>query len=125
MLTYDEHRKRAEDKRADVAVAHRPQLEMLRQAAVSASSLTGDRHWDVYLQYLAAAIEDTEEQEKGFMTAMADPAIVDHEAIMKAKLSMAECAGRIKAWRAALSLPKDIMGMGAQAKTLLERMEKT
>ena len=124
MLTYDEHMQRVEKTKNDSLASHRPQLEMLRQASVSAESLTGNPHWDIFLQYLAAAIEDTEGQKKGFSDALADPSVVDTNDIMKAKLSLAECNGRIDAWKFVLSLPKDIIGMGTQAKELLGRMPK-
>ncbi len=120
--TYDEHQARFEEKRAESAAAHRPQLEMLAQAAVKAELLTGDPNWDRFLSYLQAAAEATEAQRDGFAAIIADPATVNHERIMGAKIGLAECKGRLEAWNAVIALPKDLVEMGAQAKTLLERL---
>lgn len=106
------------------AEAHRPQLEMLRRAAVSAEALTGDEHWDRNLSYIQAAIEDTESQRDGFQAIVNDPRTVNGDEMMAAKMAMVECAARIEAFKACLSLPSDLMAMGDQAKELLERMPK-
>ena len=103
---------------------YRPQLEMLRQAAVPAEALTGDQNWDIHLRYVQAAIEDTEGQREAFQAILNDPRTVNSDELMAAKIAMVECGGRIEAFKACLSLPSDLMAMGEQAKELLERMPK-
>ncbi len=122
---YDEWKKKVDAGKAERAAEHRPQLEMLAQAEVKAGLLTGDQNFDIFLSYLQAALEVTEAQRDGFAAVIADPATVAHDRIMAAKICLAECKGRAEAFEAVISLPKDIMEMGAEAKTLLERMPAT
>ncbi len=119
---YSEWKKGVDANKAERAAQHRPQLEMLAQAEVKAGLMTGDPNWDIFLSYLQAALETTEAQRDGFTAAIADPATVDHDRIMAAKICLAECKGRIEAFQAVISLPKDIQEMSAEAKALLERM---
>ena len=122
--TYDDWQKSLEPAKAERAEEHRGQLEMLAQAEVKAADLTGDPVWDRFLSYVQAAIEATEAQRAGFAAAIADPATVDHDRIMVSKINMAQCQGRIDAWNSAISLPTDIIKMGKEARTLLDRMPK-
>lgn len=121
-LSRDEWADRVEAKKAERDAAHRPQLDMLRQAAVGAELLTGNEHWDRYLSYLQAAVEETERQREGFQAIVNDAKTVDHGQLLVAKLAMAECRARIEAWKVAMSLPRDLIAMGEQAKDLLERL---
>ena len=121
-LDYGGWQKRVQAGKAERAAERRPQLEMLAQAEVKAALLTGDPNWDKFLSYLQAALEITEAQPPAFAAVIADPAMVEHDRIMAAKICLAECKGRVEAFEAVISLPKDIMKMGAEAKTLLERL---
>lgn len=118
--TLDEWKGRAP--RTERAAEHRGSLEMLAQAEVSASQLTGAPHWDLYLSYLQAAVEQTKAQRDAFAAAVNDPRQVDYATMMMDKLSMAECNGRIAAWEAAIGLPRELKDMGEQAKALLEKL---
>ena len=120
--SHGEWQEQAKKARAEKAAEHAPQLQMLRQAAFQAEMLTGIPAFDQFLSYLAAAVEDTEGHLKAFEAILADPKVVDTEAIMLAKIAMTECRGRLDAFNAAISLPKDIIEKGAKAKKLLDRM---
>ncbi len=119
----DEFKARTGDKKAEREAAHRPQLQMLARAEVNSRMLTGEPLWDTFLSYLQAAVEQTEGQNAAFAATIADPRIVDGDMIMEAKTGLAECQGRIKAWNAVISLPKDLIEMGQEAKTLLGRID--
>ncbi len=119
---YGEWHKRTEGKKAERAQERRPQLEMLAQAEVQAGLLTGDPNWDIFLSYIQAVLEVTKGQRDAFAAVIADPATVEHDRIMSAKIGLAECKGLIDAWEAVISLPKDILEVGREARTLLERM---
>lgn len=119
----DDFKKRTGDRKAEQAAAHRPQIEMLAQAAIKTQHMTGDARWDWFLSFLQAAIETTAAQHVALAAVLSDPKTVAHEQIMVAKIALAECKGRIDAFNAALSLPKDLIEMGGQAKTLLERLD--
>ena len=123
-LSRDEWADRVEANKRERAEVHRPQLEMLRQAAVPAEALTGEEHWDIYLRYVQAAIEDSERQREAFQAIVNDPRTVNSDSLMEAKMAMVECASRVEAFKACLSLPSDLVAMGEQAKALLERMPK-
>lgn len=109
-------------RKGERAAEHRPQIEMLAQAEVRAAHLTGDPTWDVFLSYIQAAVETTEAQRASFEAVITDPRTVEHERMLVAKIGLAECQARIDAWEAAISLPKDIIKMGREARTLLERL---
>ena len=122
-LTYDEYQKRLETKKAEKAAEHRPQLQMLAQAEIKARNLTGDPIWDLFLSYLQAFLETTEDQQRAFESALTDSKTVDHAGILVAKIGAAECKSRVETLEAVISLPKDLIEMGQEATALLERME--
>ena len=118
----DEFKARTGDKKAEREAAHRPQLQMLARAEVNSRALTGDPLWDTFLSYLQAAVEQTEAQRDTFTATISDPKVVNGDQIMMAKTGLAECTGRLEAWNAVISLPKDLIEMGQEAKTLLDRL---
>lgn len=117
--TRDEYFGRPEAKKP---IDQRPRFELLRQAAIRTELLTGNSEWDSFLGYIQAAMEGTEAQVQSWIELMSDPLIVDHDQIMRAKIVLAECKGRIDAWQAVIELPKDLIEAGNKAKGLLERM---
>lgn len=119
--TRDEYQNRPEAKKPD---GQRPLLEMLRQTAIRTELLTGSPEWDSFLGYAQAAMEETEAQLQGWIVFITNPVIVDRDQIMQAKIALAECKGRIDAWKAVIELPKDLIETGNKAKGLLERMAK-
>lgn len=100
----------------------RPRLELVAQAAVKANLLTGSPHWDTFLTYIQSAVDATERQLKGFEAKLSDPAIVNPDDMMRAKIWASECRGRRDALLAVLSLPADLMKAGEAARTVLERL---
>ncbi len=121
-LSFDDWQKRVDAKGAERAQEHRPVLKMLAQAEVKAGLLTGDPNWDIFLSYVQADVEFMEGLRDGFEAKIADPRTVNHEQIVLAKIGLAECTATINAWEAVISLPKDILEMGREARTLLDRM---
>ena len=103
---------------------HRPALEWLAQAAVSAEQLMADPHWKVYQQYLAAAVGNTEQNADALRRKLASPLVVDHSEILITKIALAESEAMIRAWNVAISMPKEIMEKGEEAKSVLERLDK-
>ena len=121
-ITHDEWKKLVDERKVTNTEPYRGQLEMLAQAEVKAKHLTGHVEWDRFLSYLQNFRDTVEAQRDSFAKAITDPRVVDHGAMLEAKIAMAECKGIINALDGVMSLPKDLMEMGAQAKTLLERM---
>lgn len=120
--TFDEFQAGAKERQTERAGEHRPQLEMLRQAAVNAKLLPGYPGWDIFMTYVQAAMEATVRQADAFQAVLCDPMTVNHDALMRAKLNLAEATGRIDAWNAVIELPKDIAREGEKARDLLERL---
>ena len=121
-ISRDDWQRRLSERKVTDAEPYRRQLEMLAQTEVKAKNLTGDAVWDNFLSYLQSFRDTTEKQREGFANAINDPKVVDYGRIMEAKVAMAECKGIMDALDGVISLPKDLMEMGAQAKTLLQRM---
>ncbi len=121
-MSRDDWQKRLAERKVINTEPYRGQLEMLAQAEVKAKHLTGHVEWDRFLSYLQNFRDTTEKQRDSFAKAITDPRVVDHGAMLEAKIAMAECKGIMDALDGVMSLPKDLMEMGAQAKTLLERM---
>jgi len=123
-LTRDEFSKTpgAMTARRERAASEARNLHIMSQAAVGAGNLTGHPAWDTYLTYLQAAIEATETQRATFLEKLADPMMVDHDSMIRAKLGLKECDGRLAAWRSAAGLPKQIIDNGDRARALLEQL---
>ena len=110
-----------ERKGAEAATHQRPQLELVAQQAVKASLLTGDPNWDMLTTMVQGVIEIAQQQANAFQAALNDPEIVNHEALLLAKMSLRETLARIEAWEAVLQLPAGIMRDGAKAAEKLEK----
>lgn len=99
-------------------------LEMIQRAAVTAESLTGDANWDTFLSYIQDAIERTNSHIATFEAALRDPEITNIDDIMRAKIKLAVCSGRLEAMESIRSLPKDLMDSGKEARKLLATLPK-
>ena len=98
-------------------------LGTLHRAAVQTELLTGNPHWDEFLGYIQAAVEEAERQRDGFMEALDDPNIVDDAQVRKLRNARLACNERIGAWRAVMELPKDLLENKSEIKALMDRME--
>lgn len=124
MLTLDEYKKtRAGLDQANGHDSGLRHLEMIRQAGVKAGLLTGHPHWDTFLSYIQAAVESLEAVAQGFEDVLCDPTVVENSELLKAKIGLAECRAQIRTLNSVISLPKDLMAQGDQAKDILERMD--
>lgn len=99
-------------------------FKMIQQAAVKAELLTGVDHWDTFLSYLQAVLEVSEGHRLDAQEILCHPNNVDHSTMLRAKIALAECESRIGILRAVMSLPKDLIEMGNDAKSILERVDK-
>ena len=98
-------------------------LRMAEQASVKAQALTRDPHWDWFLSFIQAAVEETEKQRNSLLTQLSDSRMVNIDQIMAVKLALAQCTGRLEAWTSARDLPKDLFENGEKAIDLLSRLE--
>lgn len=113
----DEYRDLVKKQQQKVGVQRRAShLHLIEQAAVEAKYLTGDRHWDVFLQQIAYFTEEVRKQREGAARLLADPNVVSTDALLRAKIAVIECDARIQAWEAVIALPKQLIEQGEIAR---------
>lgn len=96
-------------------------LETIRQAAVQANLLTGDRNWDRFLSYLQAMVEKYEQ----LMVAARDRILVDAvdaEEIRHLRLQVARASEAITVLKAVMAAPKVLVEHGEKATEILAGM---
>lgn len=123
-----EHFASLKQQQATDITAKRRQFAILAQAEVLAEHMTQVREWDLFLSYIAAAQEECAKEIDKLRAKISDPMVVDHDEVMRLKVLLEGWIQRQNAFQAVISLPKDLMEMGREAKSLAERMaemEKT
>ena len=112
--------RRKTEQSADAALRN---LRLLEQAEVQSACLTGDPVWDVFLQYIQAAVSATRTQRDAAIARIVSSTTVNHDEMLLQKLIIVECEARIRAWNAVLALPADLKRNGESARSLIERIE--
>lgn len=97
-------------------------LQGVVQAALAAETMTGDPAWDRMLSFIQAALEDAKQAKQAAESALVDPRVVNHEAILLLKMNAALAAERIRTLDAVIRLPADLKREGAKAKLQLEAL---
>jgi hypothetical protein len=122
--TIDEYKKRQKNAHGGASsdAERLLQLNQLRQAGVAAANLTGNQYWDMYLSYLQGAIDQSLECKRAIEEGLADPAMVDHNEIIRLKIALQDFVSTISALRAAISLPRDLERNGEAAVGIIERI---
>lgn len=111
------------EKAKDPVNGQRTNLEIMQQAAVKASHLTGDAHWDTFLSYIEAARTALERDRDNAVNLLKAPNMVDANEIMVLKLSIARLEFGIGLLGGIVSLPKDIQEQGTKAAEILARLD--
>ena len=93
-------------------------LRLVLQAAVQADNLTGDQHWDYYLQCLQGKVEEFQAAERHNLERLADSRVIDHSALLTVKMALADIRATIRALEWAIELPQSIKETGKAAKAL-------
>ena len=106
--------KRIEERRAKnplkaVASDTRGPAELLRQASVKSDLLVNDPHWDTYLSYIQAQVEQLEKMVEDATAKLVDPKVIDHEEMIQAKMIIGEASAMIRAFTMAMGFPTAIM----------------
>ncbi len=96
---------------------------MVVQAGLAAESVTGNPVWDRLLQIIQHGIEKAEEHHAAYLVQFESPDLVDPVELQRLKINVVICAERIKAWKAIVSLPRELMENAAKAIDLAERMD--
>ena len=95
-----------------------PTIKIALQAAVQAENLTGDKHWDYYLQCLQGEVDAHKAAAATMLERLADPRLVDHNTILQMKMALTDINARIVALEWAIRLPHEIKETGKAAKAL-------
>lgn len=88
------------------------------QAAVLAENLTGDKHWDYFLQCLQGALEDSRDREIDILKRLGSPDYIVYETLVRLKLALAHAQGMISTLVWAITLPREIKETGKVAQEL-------
>ena len=120
MRTLDEFRK----DRPRIVASRSPDLRMIAQEAVRMEALTGDEAWDHYNAYLEAALKTATRQMDDAKSHLTDSRLVNGDAIVAVKLSIAALEARIATLKEVLTLPKFLKDQGSLARMQIDDFEK-
>ncbi len=109
---------------AKVAAKRRaPDLRVAQRAELDARAVTAVPEWDTFLTYLQAALETSRKQRSELKEQLLGDALINHDAIMKAKLTFARIEERVVLLEAVIDLPKDLIQNGERATALLGKLD--
>lgn len=101
-----------------------PDLRIAQQGAVEAQRLTGDPHWDVYLQVLQGRVDTVRKVLESHELRLADPDIVEYADIIATKAQVARSKAEIAALEFAMQVPVDLIKNGTDAAAALKAHEE-
>ncbi len=94
-------------------------LRALSRAELSISQVTGDEHWDSFLQLIQGRLEEKRTQRSQASTALEESNDFSPEVLINQKLIVRQLGCEIEALEWVIGLPKFIIEQGAKAKELL------
>lgn len=116
MREKEDYRDLLDDRKKQQFKEQRPDLIQAIRSEVSATKLTGDRHWDRFLEHIQGVIDQKKEQKQRTEADLCSPSVVDHEQIVKLKLRLREDAGWIDALELVQTLPQELQDLGGEAR---------
>lgn len=108
---------------AKAAREQRPMHEFQARAAVKAEALTGEESWDFFLSFLQEARDRSANVADTHRAALGNPDLVDPLAVEKARRGIFLADERVRLIDAIMLLPKDLIAVGKEAKSLLARLD--
>lgn len=84
-------------------------LHLMKQAAVPAEVLMADQHWAVYQQMLQGQVEALIANRDRLVATLMSDACSSYEDMTRVKRLIAECEATIRAFAAAIALPKQLL----------------
>lgn len=93
-------------------------FHLAAQAAVLVENLTGDKHWDYFLQCLQGKVEHAQEAERSQLAALTNPKLVDHDTIIRLKMGLEGIRTTIDVLEWVIALPHEIKETGKVAEAL-------
>ena len=95
----------------------------MAQAAVAMEDLTEQPMWDLFLRYLKAAQEQWRGERGALVDMLVQSDSMAEGTILGVRFKIARLDERIRVVDAIIGLPKDLIGKGENAKSVVERME--
>ena len=103
----------------------KPDLQVIRRAALHAGEITGDKHWDFFLSSVKAKIESLQKQVDAAVERLKTSDIFSTEDLINEKLGIRLLGREIEALTWVIELPQSIMEQSDQAKQPHETVDKT
>jgi len=114
-----------EDKKHEQALYSASNLRALSRAELSVSHVTGDEHWDSFLQLIQGRLEEKRSQRAQALTALEASNDFSADTLITQKLIVRQLGCEIEALEWVIELPKIIREQGERAKELLGTIDKT
>jgi hypothetical protein len=99
------------------------ELAHLVQAQVSASKLTGDPNWDIYLQLLQGRLDDVIKAHTESLELLESPLILEYEKVMMNKIRAVAARAQIDILEWAMDLPTAMREASFNAQDTLKRLK--
>jgi len=103
----------------------KPELKGMQRAALSASQVTGDEHWDVLLSIIQERVEKLQSQMEVAIELLKNSDNFSPDDLINQKLAVRLIGREIGALRWVTELPKQVMEQGDRAKELLGTIEES
>ena len=102
-----------------------PDLRAQEHAALSAAYVTGDEHWDHFLEVVQAKIEKSTTERDKAAEALKNSDDFSTEILINQKLAVRLFGKEVEALEWVIELPQIIMEKGERAKELLGKLDET
>ena len=102
-----------------------PDLRAQERAALSTSQVTGDEHWDRFLEVVQARIKECAVERDKAAEALKNSDDFSPETLVKQKLAARLYGKEVDALKWVIDQPRIIMEKGERAKELLGKLDET
>jgi hypothetical protein len=103
----------------------RPELQAIRRAALHASEITGDEHWDFFLSMIKEKIEAKQAEVESASDRLINSDIFTTEDLINAKLTVRLLGREIEVLQWVIELPVQLQEQGDRASELLGTIDKS
>ena len=100
------------------------QLQILKQAKVHASSLTGHEAWDLFLSYIQGVTEYYRQHLNTATDLLLSDKAVSYDDIVRLKMQIARYQEAINVLNAVICTPRLLKEMGDKAESIIDRIRE-
>ena len=120
-----EWKSRVERKASAVPLQRRNEILAVRRAALSASQVVGDEHWDMLLSIVNERIQSLRTKVDSAIESMKSSDSFDPETLINQKLGVRLWGREIEVLEWVMELPKRLIEQGEHFRELIEKTEQT